>query len=50
VLRVLRVSAKSEGAKPSFPQELVESLADEIELRVREGSANRAMETGGDGG
>ena len=35
VLRVLRVSAKSEGSKPSFPQELVESLASEIELRVR---------------
>ena len=48
VLRILPVPAKSDGSKPSFPQELVESLAAEIELRVQEGSADLAVGDGAD--
>jgi hypothetical protein len=40
VLGILRVPAKPEGVKPSFPRPMVEAVAGKIELRVRRGSGN----------
>jgi len=48
VLGILRVAAKPEGSKPSFAQTLVEAVAREIELRVREGSASLSLDSGDD--
>jgi molybdopterin-guanine dinucleotide biosynthesis protein MobB len=48
VLGILRVPAKPDRSKPSFPQTLVESVAGEIELRVRQGSANLPVGAGDD--
>ena len=48
VLGILRVPAKPDRSKPSFPQTLVESVAGEIELRVRQGGANLPVDTGDD--
>jgi molybdopterin-guanine dinucleotide biosynthesis protein MobB len=44
VLRILRVPATPDGSKPSFAPALIESLADEIELRLREGSGSRRVD------
>jgi molybdopterin-guanine dinucleotide biosynthesis protein B len=40
VLRIVEVSPQQGDRKPEFPRALVESLADAIELRVRQGRAN----------
>jgi len=46
VLGILRVPAKPEGVKPSFPRSMVEAVAGEIELRVRQGSGNLPADAG----
>jgi molybdopterin-guanine dinucleotide biosynthesis protein B len=46
VLGILRVPAKPEGVKPSFPRSMVEAVAREIELRVRQGSGNLPADAG----
>jgi hypothetical protein len=38
VLGILRVAAKPEGSKPDFPQTMVETVAGEIERRIRQGA------------
>ena len=48
VLRIVEVLPRQEGRKPEFPRELVESLADAIELRVRRGRANLPADDGAD--
>ena len=46
VLGILRVPAKPEGVKPSFPRSMVEAVAREIELRARQGSGNLPADAG----
>lgn len=48
VLGILRVSGKPDGVKPSFTRSLVEAVTGEIELRVRQGSANPPVDSGAD--
>jgi len=48
VLGILRVPGKPDGVKPSFTRSLVEAVTGEIELRVRQGSANPPVDSGSD--